>query len=101
GIRGFHVTGVQTCALPISELHMNIFLHGDENISEDWNFDWKVVSINETEVEISNGTDRFRLTKECDEPCIKFLFEECEIEPGSRSEERRVGKDWRCRSWTC
>src|SRR5690606_64039 len=66
-----------------TELHLNIFLHGDENISEDWNFDWKVMSINETEVQISNGTDRFRLTKECDEPCIKFLFEECEIEPGS------------------
>src|SRR5690606_6466126 len=68
-----------------NELHLNIFIIGDENVSNDWNFDWKVISLNETEVEISNGTDRFLLTKECIEPCNQFLFEECEAVPGSGS----------------
>ncbi len=67
-----------------NELHLNIFILGDENVSDDWNFDWKVVSFTETEMEIENGTDRFLLTKECFEPCKKFLFEECETSPGSR-----------------
>ncbi len=66
-----------------NELHLNIFILGDENVSDDWNFDWKVISFTETEMEIENVTDLFLLTKECHEPCKKFLFEECEIEPGS------------------
>lgn len=66
-----------------NELHLNIFILGDENVSEDWNFDWKVVGFTDTEMEITNGTDRFLLTKDCQEPCIKFLFEECEAVPGS------------------
>jgi hypothetical protein len=66
------------------ELHLNIFVIGDESVSEHWNFDWKVVSFDETKMEIINGIDRFLLTKECVEPCKKFLFEECETQPGSR-----------------
>src|SRR5690606_14897475 len=58
------------------ELHLNIFITGDENISDDWNFDWKVVSFDEAQMEITNGTDTFRLIKDCYEPCRKFLFEE-------------------------
>lgn len=65
------------------ELHLNIFITGDEDVSGDWNFDWKVVSFTETELEIDNGTDRFLLTKECQEPCKKILFEECETAPDS------------------
>ncbi|MCG2418219.1 hypothetical protein K8089_04225 [Aequorivita sp. F47161] len=65
------------------ELHLNIFVIGDESVSDHWNFDWKVVSFNETQMEITNGIDRFLLTKECSEPCKKFLFEECEIRPDS------------------
>ena len=67
-----------------NELHLNIFLTGDENVSEDWNFDWKVVSFDEAQMEITNGIDTIRLTKDCYEPCRKFLFEECEIESGSQ-----------------
>lgn len=65
------------------ELHLNIFLMGDETIKEDWNYDWKVINLNESEMEISNSIDRFLLIKDCYEPCRKFLFEECETEPGS------------------
>lgn len=67
------------------ELHLNIFITGDENVSNDWNFDWKVVNFDESQMEIENGTDRFLLTKECYEPCRKILFEECETEPNSGS----------------
>jgi len=67
-----------------NELHLNIFILGDENVSDDWNFDWKVISFTETEMHLENGTDRFLLSKECHEPCKKFLFEECETEPGSK-----------------
>ncbi len=66
-----------------NELHLNIFILGDENVSDDWNFDWKVISFTETEMEITNGIDRFLLIKECYNPCVKFLFEECETVPGS------------------
>lgn len=66
------------------ELHLNIFLTGDEEISNDWNFDWKVVSIDQSQMVITNETDTYRLTKDCYEPCRKFLFEECETEPGSQ-----------------
>ncbi len=66
------------------ELHLNIFLTGDENVGEDWNFDWKVLSFDDAQMEITNGVDSYRLIKNCFEPCRKFLFEECEIEFGSQ-----------------
>jgi hypothetical protein len=34
-------------------------------------------------MEIYKGIDRFVLIKDCYEPCRKFLFEECENQPGS------------------
>ncbi|MEM0519484.1 hypothetical protein [Aequorivita flava] len=67
------------------ELHLNIFVIGDQTVSDHWNFDWKVVSFDVTQMEITNGIDRFLLTKECAEPCKQFLFEECEIRPDSQT----------------
>ena len=66
-----------------NQLHLNIFITGDEEVSNDWNFDWKVISFDENQIEIDNGIDHFSLTKDCYEPCRKFLFEECETEPGT------------------
>ena len=66
------------------ELHLNIFLTGNEEVSDDWNFDWKVVSFDQSQMEITNGINTYRLVKDCYEPCRKFLFEECETEPGSQ-----------------
>lgn len=65
------------------ELHLNIFLAGDENVMEDWNFDWKVIGFDEQQMEITNSIDTYQLVKDCYEPCRKFLFEECETEPGT------------------
>lgn len=67
-----------------NKLHLNIFITGDEAVSEDWNYDWKVVQFNESLIEIKNGSDHYLLTKMCIENCQKFLFEECETEPGSK-----------------
>ncbi|MBT0607292.1 hypothetical protein [Aequorivita echinoideorum] len=65
------------------ELHLNIYITGNESISEDWNYDWKILDFNENEMTISNNIDTFKISKNCGEPCQKFLFEECETEPGS------------------
>lgn len=65
------------------DLHLNIFITGDETVIDDWNFDWKVVNFDESQMEITNGTDRYQIIKDCYEPCRKFLFEECETEVGS------------------
>ena len=65
------------------ELHLNIFLTGNENVSDDWNFDWKITSFDPGQIQIENGTDRIFLIKDCYEPCRKILFEECETEPNS------------------
>ena len=65
------------------ELHLNIFITGNEEISTDWNFDWKIVAFDENQMELKNGIDHFLLEKKCFQPCRKFLFEECETEPGS------------------
>ncbi|HLW32261.1 MAG TPA: hypothetical protein VKX40_08355 [Aequorivita sp.] len=66
-----------------NKLHLNIFLTGNESVVEDWNFDWKVIEFNESWMEIDNGINRYKLIKECYEPCKKFIFEECEAAPGS------------------
>lgn len=67
------------------ELHLNIFITGDEEVSNDWNYDWKVVSFDESKMEIENGIDSHLLTKECNDPCINFIFEACETLAGSGS----------------
>lgn len=65
------------------KLHLNIFITGDESVSVDWNYDWKVVGFDESQMTITNGSDSYNLIKDCYEPCRKFLFEECETAAGS------------------
>src|SRR5690606_41164828 len=85
GIRVFHVTGVQTCALPILGLATpnsdacRIYVDGQPYA---WR-DGEDVMFDETYVHwVKNETDVTRV----------ILF--CDIErPLSRSEERRVGKE--------
>src|SRR3712207_6899871 len=78
GIRDIGVTGVQTCALPISELTLDVLKRG----GEEW----------ELEIERGEGED-FGLSfeniapRQCANECL-FCF---------RSEERRVGKECRSR----
>lgn len=65
-----------------NELHLNIFITGDEQVSNVWNFDWKVVSFDDESMVLKNGINTFQLLKRCLEPCIGFVFEECEFSPG-------------------
>lgn len=65
-----------------NELHLNIFITGDEEVSNVWNFDWKVISFDEESMVLENEINRFELLKGCLDPCIEFVFEECEISPG-------------------
>src|SRR5690606_39695900 len=87
GIRDFHVTGVQTCALPISEGDRQLFRYRKKLLAD--------------------------LTRVKNRIKDKFLFtgisipEEFDNANWSkaflnwRSEERRVGKECRALSWRC
>src|SRR5690606_40220912 len=76
GIRDFHVTGVQTCALPISRRvpQMGTEIDGPPELTPE---DERRPNLKKDNLmELANKAyDR------------------------QRSEERRVGKEWRCRSW--
>src|SRR5690606_39300974 len=77
GIRDFHVTGVQTCALPISTVRLKHLLTTSEVVNELGNYTtgWKVNDLNVTNVG--------------EYPTFPY-----------RSEERRVGKECRSRRST-
>src|SRR5690606_40232913 len=85
GIRYFHVTGVQTCALPISTLEQ---------------------AAGQTQVEGDQAHCRHHETHE-DDPAPHPPIDDPVGEParwsthdvGRRSEERRVGKERRGRCW--
>src|SRR5690606_39768283 len=81
GIRDFHVTGVQTCALPIS----------DENKK------YPTAQSNTTRTvkrTIDNGLQG-RTTEH--QPVTSVTVAQLSIFDGQRSEERRVGKECRSR----
>src|SRR5207248_4057726 len=81
GIRDRTVTGVQTCALPI--------LHAIETGGND------VADIAEA---LSSAIVRFHL-RTMERLAIEYDFLPRESEILRRSEERRVGKECRCRWW--
>src|SRR5690606_39734988 len=97
GIRDFHVTGVQTCALPIlimlqvaralAHAHAGGILHRDikpENIMIRSDGVVKLMDFG-----ISHMVDLERLT----------VTGQLLGSPAYRSEERRVGKEWSARWW--
>src|SRR5690606_39855561 len=86
GIRDFHVTGVQTCALPILlcslHLHSNHWLPtNDPEVNNGWSVN---ASYTAGQVKVSE---------------IAAIVEEGDymILSNNRSEERRVGKEYRAR----
>src|SRR5699024_12067342 len=85
GIRDRNVTGVQTCALPIylhlsfnTDKPMNVFgwIDYENRIKEDWKN-----KVTDNDLVLLPGDFSWELKLE-------------------RSEERRVGKEWRSRRWT-
>src|SRR5205085_8693039 len=85
GIRDLTVTGVQTCALPISRF-------ADRNCGKFQSENFPASGANHSSSEIA-PSDRFTKMK----PSQRPVFTEC----SERSEERRVGKECRSRWARC
>src|SRR5690606_40992094 len=92
GIRDFHVTGVQTCALPISRL-LFLYAQGAANVYYIFGHDSGADSL----IEAVGGID---VASEIGWEGTKPMTAEALVAAQPRSEERRVGKACRCRSGT-
>src|SRR5690606_40946862 len=88
GIRAFHVTGVQTCALPI------LSLKTEDAAVHVW--------LAEHHAGVVDEVARREVVRPVDHHII-WLDDRQRIGRGQRlrSEERRVGKEWRGRRWRC
>src|SRR5690606_39960829 len=99
GIRDFHVTGVQTCALPIYYLECgNIYL----NLNS---IDYTVYKIEDLIFKIVPFFDKYNIIGIKNKDYLLFkeviqLIKNKEHLTDERSEERRVGKEYRCRIMT-
>src|SRR5690606_41053413 len=91
GIRDFHVTGVQTCALPIWK--EDLLLYINENEGEIY-FEDEVDNVKIKGVKFYTMNDTRETIKQIGEIALKNGFKGLSF----RSEERRVGKKWR-RGW--
>src|SRR5439155_9021493 len=92
GIRDGHVTGVQTCALPISlrpGAVAGVLLEKPQPAG------WKV----DGREEIRAGPGGRARSAGVRPEKLRARGPQSRGQPGPRSEERRVGKEWRCR-WT-
>src|SRR5690606_40975443 len=101
GIRDFHVTGVQTCALPIST-------HGDVTaVSAHAKAHWEIAGFDRL-FDFARGAkvtgagfpfyvgDAAKIVR----ALLHFFLDEAG-KAGYRSEERRVGREWSFRCWSC
>src|SRR5690606_40586700 len=91
GIRDFHVTGVQTCALPIYHLliRMNVVTKITQAVAE-------FLHIRLEQTNLACDINKFSKS-----PIWKLLYLALlTLRTGSRSEERRVGKECRARGRT-
>src|SRR5690606_40985409 len=91
GIRDFHVTGVQTCALPI-------FLQGFLLLRERIQFDETAgKALEEHLVEVRGAVHRVEAAMAAFSKALRDGGGSLEMVRWVRSEERRVGKEWRGR----
>src|SRR5690606_41187801 len=99
GIRSFHVTGVQTCALPISGIETNleylqniidcdVFKVGTQTTPFLNMFEWKTQKIEVLQAGIQTAVQ---------DVTGRLGYWDVGVPP--RSEERRVGKERRSRGW--
>src|SRR5690606_40015082 len=100
GIRDFHVTGVQTCALPISDGSLYISDSVQGRI-------WRIIFTGDRDNFGPTQLARMEEIKETasnirdPDPVEDYLMRGQEaVSLGERSEERRVGKECRCRCTT-
>src|SRR5690606_39840819 len=90
GIRDFHVTGVQTCALPIFIIRPPL-VYGPGVKA---NF-LSLVKLSATKLPLPFGSVNNKRSMVYVGNLVSFIIR-C-IQHPARSEERRVGKEWRCR----
>src|SRR5690606_40370970 len=92
GIRDFHVTGVQTCALPIFNVQAvrctRLFI-----VFLKWNVERLASQLQDARNDVMEGF--FGRNSALEGGCARDL--ETRI---LRSEERRVGKEWRAQRWS-
>src|SRR5699024_12120210 len=90
GIRDRNVTGVQTCALPISQDFVNFAQLSVDNAT-------KGIAYNDYEpTQIDDLKFEFMRTVH---PVPAYAIRITDKNGKVRSEERRVGKEWRCGWW--
>src|SRR5205085_6813016 len=87
GIRDLTVTGVQTCTLPIST---EDFLRSAVSWAESYHRSG-VILLQRTSLVLNPLPD----------VTFKYLLDRVWLRGYARSEERRVGKECRCRLWQC
>src|SRR5690606_40591978 len=94
GIRDFHVTGVQTCALPIysSGIGAIVYTFGNSSLS------WQQTFTTDAGFDLGLFNDRLTITPRVYRRLTRDILADITIAPSTgRSEERRVGKDSKCR----
>src|SRR5690606_39435852 len=99
GIRDFHVTGVQTCALPICRFvgYVQVIV-AEYNIAEKPPLFRRYLALESPE----HGNGQYHggnAERDCPDSYPDNESGKCPLATG-RSEERRVGKEWRSRWWT-
>src|SRR5690606_39717181 len=96
GIRDFHVTGVQTCALPILGRHQRAFIQSDERQCV-WSLFLKALRW------FGEGSETVHFTGASKGETLRLQFDLLLIGNAHylRSEERRVGQEGRTRLKRC
>lgn len=81
--RGISYQGTWILFFIEDELHFNVNLNNQDQVGEDWNFDWKVNSITPSVITLTNYNDvTFIFNRECDAAnyCTTLAFQECEFQ---------------------
>ncbi|WP_235016294.1 hypothetical protein [Aquimarina sp. AU474] len=62
------------------ELHINIHIEGDSQVANDWNLNWKVITLNDDSIEIMHDDNKYTVNKRCGIPnaCGYVEFRTCE-----------------------
>src|SRR5690606_40184112 len=100
GIRDFHVTGVQTCALPISNVDLMFVILCDAYLAAFSCLPARKRATYLTTLLDCSQPNHELTTEDLDDNVLDFLFAAQCIDIKPRSEERRVGKECRSRWWT-
>src|SRR5690606_41121905 len=98
-IRDFHVTGVQTCALPILFIARTDYAYGQPGWNLKQNGNWAFIEY--SGIDFVNGPVPAGIRTEVTQPESMNAQSSAAVSDTAgqlRSEERRVGNEWRARS---